>query len=175
MYSSDLTSIKACRAIIGSCAIRGFDPVYASFSSNTTQSVGTVNPVAITYSQKDIGNIDIIGFYPSSKIRIPVSGVYRVLFSAQCDSAGGTHYLEIFPAVNGTAAPNSNTRIRLSAAIENCLTVEYILSFAAADQLELYMFGDSTNARILYNAGNPATVPAIPDTPSIIVTIVRIA
>jgi hypothetical protein len=93
-----------------------------------------VNPVAITYSQKDIGNIDIVGFYPSTKIRI-----------------------------------------RLSNNVESCLTVEYILPLTAGDQIELYMFGDSTNAQIIYISGNPATVPAIPDTPSIILTIVRIA
>jgi hypothetical protein len=100
--------------------------------------------------------------------------VYKVLFSAQCDTSSGTHYLEIFPVINGTSVANSNTRIRLSAAVESCLVVEYFLSFNANDALQLFMGGDSTNARILAITRGTRT-PTIPDVPSIIVTIMRIA
>jgi hypothetical protein len=178
--ASDSIEIRRCRALIGSCpgpqgpAGPGVAPLYASFLSNTTQNVTLINPVAITYSERTIGSINVNGTYPNSTIVIPTTGVYRVLFSAQCDSTAGTHFLEIFPVVNGNTVPNSNTRIRLSAAIESCLVVEYFLSFNANDELQLFMVGDNANARIVAITRGSGT-PSIPNIPSIIVTIMRIA
>ena len=179
--ASDIIEIRRCRALLGSCpgpqgpAGPGVAPLYASFLSDTTQNATTTNPVAITYSERTIGSIDVNGgTYPNSTIIIPTTGVYKVLFSAQCDSSAGAHYLEIFPVVNGTSVPNSNTRIRLNAAIESCLAVEYFLSFNANDELQFYMVADNTNARILALTRGTGT-PTIPDIPSIILTIMRIA
>jgi hypothetical protein len=179
MDSSDRTEIIRCRALGIGCpgptgpAGPGVEPLYGSFLSMTTQPATTVNPVAITYSERTIGTIGINGTFPNSEIVIPVAGVYNVLFSAQCDSSSGTHYLEIFPVVNGVSVPKSNTRIRLSAAIESCLVVEYILSFNANDKLQLFMIGDNTNARIIALTRGGGT-PVIPDIPSIIIDIKRI-
>ena len=183
MNCSDLTDLRRSRALLGTgcpgpagpAGARGpgVEPLYASFLSSTTQNATITDPVAITYSERTIGTIDISGNYPNSQIKIPITGVYRVLFSAQCDSSSGTHYLEIFPVVNGTSVPDSNTRIRLSSAIESCLVVEYILSFTANDILQLYMISENTNTRILALTRGSGT-PAVPDIPSIIVNINRI-
>jgi hypothetical protein len=192
--ASNLIEIRRCRALLGSCPGPqgpqgppgptgptgpegpGVSPLYASFFSITTQNATITNPVAITYSGRSIGSIDVSGTYPNSIIVIPVAGVYKILFSAQCDVSSGTHYLEIFPVVNGTSVPDSNTRIRLNNATEACLVVEYFLSFNANDKLQLFMIGDSTNVRLLaIPRGGPPTDPDIPDIPSIIVTIMRIA
>ena len=184
MSSSDLIEIRRCRALLGGgCATQGpvgpagpgVSPVIGSFLSNTTQNATVTNAVAITYSERTIGSINVNGgTYPNSIIVIPTTGVYKVLFSAQCDSAAGTHYLEIFPVVNGTSVPLSNTRIRLTAAVENCLVVEYFLSFNANDQLQLYMVGDTADSRILTITRGTGT-PTIPNVPSIIVTLMRIS
>ena len=181
----NLTEIRRCRALLGSScagpqgpqgpAGPGVAPLYASFLSNTTQNATVTNPVAITYSERTIGSINVNGgTYPNSTIVIPTTGVYKVLFSAQCDSSSGTHYLEIFPVVNGTSVADSNTRIKLSGPIESCLVVEYFLSFNAGDELQLYMVGDSTNARILAITRGTGT-PTIPNIPSIIINIMQIA
>ena len=183
--ASDLIEIRRCRALLGnSCAGPqgpqgpagpGVAPLYSSFLSNTTQNATVTNPVAITYSERTIGSINVNGgTYPNSTILIPTTGVYKVLFSAQCDSSSGTHYLEIFPVVNGNSVPDSNTRIRLSGAIESCLVVEYLLSFNANDQLQLFMVSDNNNARLIAITRGTGT-PTIPDIPSIIVTIMQIA
>jgi hypothetical protein len=99
-----------------------------------------------------------------------------VLFSAQCDTTGAAAALDIFPVVNGTSVPDSNTRIRLSVGVESCLTVEYFLSFNANDTLQFYMVrGDGAGtARILALTRGGGT-PTIPDIPSIIITIMQIA
>lgn len=182
--SSYLTEVRRCQALLGSCpgpagptgpTGPGVSPMYGSFLSDTTQNVTVTNPVAITYSERTIGSINVSGgTYPNSVIVIPTAGVYKLLLSAQCDTSSGTHYLEMFPVVNGTSVPASNTRIRLTAATESCLTVEYFLSFNAGDQLQLYMVGDNTNARIVAITRGTGT-PTIPNVPSIIVTIMRIA
>ena len=180
--ASELIEIRRCRALLGGgCpgpagpAGPGVAPLYASFLSDTTQNATVTNPVAITYSEQTIGSINVNGgTYPNSRIVIPTAGVYKVLFSAQCDSSTGTHYLEVFPVVNGITVPDSNTRIRLSAAIESCLVVEYFLSFNANDNLQLFMVSDSTNARLLAITRGTGT-PTIPNIPSIIVTVMRIA
>jgi len=151
----------------------GITPLYGSFLSSTTQNATTTNPVAITYSERTIGTINVNGSFPNSEIVIPIKGIFRVLFSAQCDSSSGTHYLEIFPVVNGTSVSKSNTRIRLNAASEACLVVEYILSFNANDKLQLFMIGSNTNARLLAITGGGGT-PVVPDVPSIIMNVTRI-
>jgi hypothetical protein len=179
--ASDLIEIRRCRALLGGCpgpmgpAGPGVSPLYGSFLSNITQNAPITNPIPITYSERTIGSIDVNGgAYPNNTIIIPTTGVYKVLFSAQCDSESGNHYLEIFPVVNGNSILNSNTRIALSNAVESCLVVEYFLSFNANDELQFFMIGDNTNARILAITRGGGT-PTIPDIPSIIVTIMRIA
>lgn len=153
----------------------GVAPLYGCFLSNDIQHATTTNPVAITYSESTIGTISVSGgTYPNSQIIIPTTGVYRVLFSAQCDSETGNHYLEIFPVINSTSVADSNTRIKLNGTTESCLTVEYFLSMNANDSLQFYMVSDSTSARLLAITRGTGT-PTIPDIPSIIVTIMRIA
>ncbi len=155
--------------------------VYASFLSTTTQSPSNNNNplVAITYSEKTIGNINVSGSYPSSIIIIPTTGVYRILFSAQCSTISGKHSIEIFPVINGIGVPNSNTLIKVEQQSENCLTVEYILELNQNDQFQLYIKGDGTssasNARILYVAPDLTTTPNTPAIPSIILDIQLIA
>lgn len=177
LNSSELTALIRSKPLVcGGFFSLGVSPVYGSFLSSTTQPTGTTNPVAITYDERTLGSIQVLGgTYPNSQIVIPTEGVYRVMFSAQCDSSSGTHYLEIFPVVNGVSVPDSNTRIRLNAAVENCLVVEYILQFNPNDRLQLFTIGDNANARLLALSGNPATTPATPDIPSIIVSVQRIA
>jgi hypothetical protein len=154
-----------------------FAPLFASFLSMTTQN-SAVSPasVAITYSERTIGTIDVLGStYPNSQIVIPVAGTYKILFSAQCDvDGGGNHDLEIFPVIDGVSVPKSNTKIQLANTVESCLTVDYILSFTANQLLQFNMTSDSTQARIVTIARGVGT-PVIPDIPSIIVTIMRIA
>ena len=149
-----------------------FSPAFVSLISNTTQnSVVSPSSVAITYSEKELGSIDVSGSFPSSQILIPKDAVYRFFISGQCNSTSGNHYLDIWPVVNGVAVPNSSGRVRLNANTETLIAVEYFLDLRLGDVLELRMNGDSTNAQLLYIAGSAPR----PDTPSIIVTLTEIA
>lgn len=192
MSASYITELRKCRTLVGSSCCSGFigppgpgiAPLYGSFVSNTTQqTVGiNANPNSkpITYSSRTVGTIDVVGgTYPNSQILIPVTGVYRILFSAQIDSTLGLLPLEIFPVKNSSSIPDSNTRSVVDTAIETCLTVEYFLSFDAGDKFELRMTGGSSgsasNAQIVAFAAIPGiNGPTIPAIPSIILTIQRI-
>ena len=107
-----------------------------------------------------------------------MAGVYRFMFSAQCDSRSGTHFLEIWPVIDTISLPNSGTRIRIPSNTESCLTVEYIFTFAANQVLQLYMRGDSPTdvfiVSIPGNTGNTGTTPFVPNIPSIILTMNQI-
>ena len=156
----------------------GFLPQIGSFISTEDQHPSNVNPtitpVAITFSSRTEGAITVSGgAYPNSMIVIPETGIYRFLFSAQCISTG-SHYIEIWPVLNGISIPDSSTRLRVPSNTETCLTVEYIVSFAANDILQLYLRGDDFDGHLVYIAGNPGTTPAVPNIPSIILTIHRI-
>ena len=150
---------------------------YGSFLSTSTQT-GSTGPSPITYTERSIGNINVSGAYPTSIIVAPVTGIYKILFSAQCYVTNGKHYLEIWPVINGVSVPTSNTRIRLNAQVENCLTVEYFLQMNASDQLEFYMISDDNTGKVQLLCLTQANVPPpnifIPIVPSIIVTMMLI-
>ena len=151
---------------------RIFSPYFASFISNTTQnSVVSPSFVAITYSGKALGNMDLSGSFPSSQIIIPKDAVYRFFISCQCNSTSGNHFLDIWAVVNGVAVPDSSSRTRINGNTETLIAIEYILDLRLGDVLQLYMNGDSTNAQLL---AIPASSPR-PNTPSIIVSIVEMA
>lgn len=153
--------------------------VYGTFISTNSQTVSSIHePTTIYYDSNPIGNINIKNnTYPGTRVVIPTSGVYRVLFSAQCDSvSGNNHLIEIWPVINNTPVPDSNTRIVMNTGAESCLTVEYFLTFAANDELHLNMIGDSKNdCRLAYYPSRTSplgvTIPAIP---SIILNINKI-
>jgi hypothetical protein len=197
--ASYITELRKCRTLAGCCSGLvgppgpqgpGVPPLYASFISKSKQKVVAINAnpnsVAITYDLKTIGggaNINVVnGVYPGSKIIIPTTGTYRILFSAICDSDGGLHSVEIFPTINGNSVEDSNSRVNVDFNTEVALTVEFFLFFNANDIFELRMTGDSTagasNAHLSYSApvgANPPSGPIIPAVPSIILTIQLIA
>jgi hypothetical protein len=150
--------------------------VFGSFISTLEQrptanpNASTV-PVAITYTDRVSGTILLVD---STKIRIPVDGTYRVLFSAECDSTGGTHWIEIWPVVNGISVPNSNTRVEIPATTQSCLTVEYLLPLSKDDDLELYMRAENFNTFLAVFPEDLTTTPITPAVPSIITNVMLI-
>ncbi len=192
--ASDLIEIARCRALLGGGCPgpagppgppgadgaqgpqgipgSGVPSYYGSFTSLTTQNAG-LTPVVITFDQRDIGTIQLVGSAPSSQIRVNTTGVYKILFSAQIVSTG-SNYIEIWPVVNGTSIPASNTRFKVPSNTEACLTVEYFLPLNANDTVQLYMRGDSTAIKIVTYPADGTTTPTIPAIPSIILTVMRI-
>lgn len=152
-------------------------PLYGSFSSTQTQSIATAPAVtSLTFNTTDIagGGLALSGATPTASIRVPVTGVYRVMFSVQLNkqaSGGSTGDVYVWVAVNGTAVPNSATKTAVSNAIEQVMTVEVLVSANATDLISI-----QTNAT---NGGEEALAEvasgARPAVPSIITIVQRIA
>jgi len=145
---------------------------YGSFSSTQTQPLVALTPLPVVYDTADILPFGVSCALPSATITIGVAGLYKVLASAQCNRTGlllGD--TEMYVSVNGTAVPNSATRLNINQNIETLMTVEWFLELAVGDDVEVVVYSPVADQELLAVAA-AAPVPAIP---SIITTILRIA
>jgi len=147
-------------------------PAYGSFSSSATQTLTENVALPFTYDTIDITAKHIYTTdLPSANIYVTNKGVYKVLSSLQCDkTSGGTGDMEMFCAVNGTAVPNSATRIQINQNQETLMAVEWFLELDKNDAVSIVGFSTTTGLRAL-SIASATPVPAIP---SIITTIMRI-
>lgn len=148
-------------------------PAYGSFSSTATQGITQNVALPLTYDTVDITPRNIYtDALPSASIYVRSAGVYKVLASVQCDKTTGGQGgdMEMYCAVNGTAVPNSATRLQINQNIESLMTVEWFLELTKNDAVSIVAFSTTTGLRALAVA-SASPVPAIP---SIITTITRI-
>lgn len=157
-----------------------FPPSYGSFYSTATQ---TLNPVApakenlVTYNNTFLNTPDIVlfGALPTSVIQVNTAGVYKFLYSIQCNKnpGGATSFpVDIYIKVNGLVVPNSTSRTRVTNNTEVVATCEYILNLAATNTIEVAAY---TTALGLVDFPYFAPTGTAPATPSIISNIYRIA
>jgi hypothetical protein len=147
-------------------------PAYGSFSSRTTQDITQNVALAITHDTIDITPRNIYTTtLPSPNIYVRSGGVYKVLASIQCNkTTGGSGEIDTYIAVNGTADPNSATKLNINQTEESVVTVEWFLELNKDDAIAIYAFSPDIGCQVL--AVPPSSpVPAIP---SIITTIMRI-
>ena len=149
---------------------------YNSFFSNTTQLVPTAAETPITYDVASfVGTgVSLVGIAPSSQFRVTTAGVYRILFSAQFDKAGGggSDDIEIYLRINGTNVANTASRSSITANVEVIQTVSLIQQLAPTDTVELVAY-TATGTQMRLSA-IPAA-PPVPAIPSIITDVQRIA
>jgi hypothetical protein len=151
-----------------------FTPAYGSFSSTQTQALTSNVALPIVYDTADLTPVGMTcALAPSSDIVITRAGTYKCLASAQCDktSGGGAGDLEMWVAVNGTAVPNSATRLAINQNIEQVMTVEWFLDVSAGDAVSVNTYSPDSGLQLL---AVPASSP-VPAIPSIITTVLRIA
>ena len=154
----------------------GPPPAFGSFSSSQTQIVNpafpAVAPLPLVFNTVDITPFGVSCAVPSSNIVIGVAGTYRVLASLQCDKTSiNPGDLEMWIAVNGTAVPNSATRIQINQNQETVMTVEWMTPLNKNDAVSIVL---ASTAGGLQALAAPAAAP-VPAIPSIIVTLQRIA
>jgi len=118
-----------------------------------------------------VNGVDIFAPQPSVLI-IPFAGVYKVLTTTQFDAVGGpTSVANMWIEQNGVPLPNSNSAITIANAEENVLAVEWFLTCADNDKIEICFASVAGN---VFATAYPANPPA-PETPSIITSVHRIA
>jgi hypothetical protein len=146
---------------------------FGSFYSTETQAAtGTNTAKAITYNNADTA----YGIYrdPSdnSKIKVSRPAIYNVQFSVQVDkTSGGTGQFYIWPAINGTAVPNSASLIQIQGNDSEIFSAaNYFLPLSNGDHFQLYFSVDDLSVQLQHFAAS-APVPAIP---SIILTVMQV-
>ncbi len=146
---------------------------YGSFFSTDTQAATVINTAyAITYNNAD----QAYGVYrdpaDSSKIKVTRPAVYNVQFSIQVDkTSGGTGKLYIWPAINGTAVPNSASLIQIQGNnAEIFSAANFFLPLSNGDYFQLYFSVDDLSVQLQHFAA-ASPHPAIP---SIILTVMQV-
>jgi len=147
-------------------------PVYGSFSSDVSQNLTQNVVLELQYNTEDISSSGVSCTFPSSRIYVQSSGVYKVLSSLQCDkTTGGTGIINMYPSIDGIPVVNSATRVVINQTLESLMTVEWFLTLNAGQYITIDTFSPNTGARAL---AIPASTP-VPLVPSIITTILKIS
>lgn len=146
---------------------------FGSFYSTETQAATTINTAkAISYNNADTA----YGIYrdPSDNTKIKVSrpAIYNIQFSIQVDkTSGGTGRLYIWPAINGTAVPDSASLIQIQGNnAEIFSAANFFLPLSNGDFFQFYFSVDDLSVQLQQFAAS-APVPAIP---SIILTVMQV-
>lgn len=153
---------------------------YGVFSDTATKTPAAIyTPYAITFNTTDFAN----GFSrgsPTSRIVASTSGLYNFQFSVQLSSGSSSaKKIWIWPRVNGTDIPNSNSEVTVDA--NNAAMVvgwNWALSLNANDYFEIMYAVDDTNVQIVATAAQTGATGtatfARPAVPSIILTVTEV-
>jgi hypothetical protein len=152
-----------------------FPPTLGSFSSTQNQPIPVGGgEVVLSYDTKDCPelNLGAIGAVPFSDIPIAFKGTYKVLSSVQFDKTGaGISPVDMYIKINNNPVPNTATKLNINLNEEDIMTVEWFVVLDVGDTVSVAIY--STNDTILA-VSFPAT-PPVPEIPSVITTILRIA
>ena len=147
----------------------GFGP-YGSWYS-TVDQINTVNgTLAMTVNQTDFANDILINGITNSQITFVQAGKYNIQFSAQFHNTGGGGsgtIVNIWFAKNGTAIPDSNTRITVNTNSPYVVAAwNYFVNANAGDYFQIMW--TTNNANIILERENAD--PIHPAIPSVIIT-----
>jgi hypothetical protein len=151
-------------AILGSGSLRN-----GAFHDETTQTAAAINTgYAMTFNKTDLTQGVYIGT-PTSRIYVDRPGAYNFQFSAQFVSTTGPNKnVYVWADINGTAVPQSATKLTLNGSDEAYLAAwNFVLRMNTGDYFRLMWATTDTNVSILAEAAT-AFSPAIP---SVILTV----
>lgn len=159
---------------IGTGGVLGF---YGSFYDITTQTLAsatTAQVIAIGSTAETNG----VTIASGSRITFSTAGTYSVTWSAQFSNSGNQiHTADMWIRKNGSDLSDSNSRFDIPAtkASEHghlIGTINYVLTVAANDYIQLYWSGTSTTLSL--EVLPASTGPTRPRVPSIIVTATQV-
>lgn len=153
-------------------ADKSLSPIYGSFSSTQTQTLTQNEVLPFTYNSDDVAPLGVT--QTGASINIQTEGVYKILTSLQCDkTTAGLGELDMFLSVNGTAVPNSATKVQINQNQEVVMSVEWFIGLKSNDAVRVVGFSPDEGLEALAVAENLLVSP-VPAIPSIITTILRI-
>jgi hypothetical protein len=147
---------------------------YGSFSSTVSQKVSAANTTtALTYNTTDTAS----QIYSSgSRIYVQAIGVYRILYTIQCDTAsGGQQSATVWIRKNGINVANSASTFTIQNNGENVAACEIMLPLLSGDYVEVVLQSPDANMSATYFVPSGAAPNDIPAVPSVITVIQKIA
>lgn len=152
---------------------------YGSFSSTQTQSITNIaNAQAITCDTTGVSKgITIVS---NSQFTLPQPGNYALSFSAIGNHGGSSSpkWFNIWLRKNGTDVANTSTIVTLIKQQPLTIVATFDISCTTpGDYYQIMMAGEQTDCQILATpaqAAVPATSPAMPACPSIVVVLWQI-
>ena len=153
---------------------------YNQFTSSSDQTAASVaNAYAITYDTSDFP--DGITLSNSSRINVAYQGIYQFIFSIQFENTiNGTETVDVWFRKNGTDIADSNSSFSLpprkSAGVYSYLiaVTPFMVDLQANDYIEIMWRVSDVGVSIQHLPAvttNPGVTPAIPATPSVILTV----
>lgn len=156
---------------LGSSSYYGY---YGSFYDTSTQTIAvanTVYPITLNATAESAG---VSRGTPTSRVVFANGGVYNVQYSVQIEhgsggGAGDTVY--VWLKLNGTNVANSASTLLITSATKyGILALNYVLTVAASDYIELVWTSDTTAMKL----STIAATGSVPQSPSVILTAVQV-
>lgn len=146
---------------------------HASYYDTTTQTNPVANSVNLFSYDSVISEFQIARGIPATKIIVNEAGMYNFQFSAQLDkTGGGATDVFIWARVNGTNVPYSTTKVVIDGPNNEIVpSWNFLLDMDSGDYFELAWQSPDTNVVI----ASAASASNYPETPSIIMTVVRVS
>lgn len=135
----------------------------------TTQAIAVAGtPQLVTFNTTFLAHK--IAVTSTSRFTFNEAGNYLVTINVQMDSTAANKMLDLWIRINGSDLVNSNSKTNIvNANDEKSLTFTIPITVTAAQYVEIWVNGDSTNLNLKSFAAG--TVPNRPVTPSIRMTI----
>jgi len=149
---------------------------YGMFSSTETQVMAvadTAYPITFNWTENAY---EIIKASDNSNFSVQQTGNYLIEISAITDTDTVNKHIDIWMQKNGVNVPRSNTKVQLpSANTKTLIVVPFIIDLNTTDSFRLMMNSDDAGSQLLYVAGSGSGANAVPETPSILLTITKLS
>lgn len=151
---------------------------FGAFSSLVDQTAVANEATPMEFEVTEINN-NGIAIVDTTKITVSATGVYNIQFSAQLENAGSQERnISIWLAKNGTNVDDTNTQITVpkshaGGAGQQVAAWNIYVRMTASDYVELMW--STPNADVSIQKIDAQTTPARPVTPSVILTVNRVA
>jgi len=149
---------------------------YGMFSSNESQEVVVAETVYVmNFSHVEDTHMMSLGAN-NENITIQDSGDYALTLSGLFVTDANNKHFEIFPQINGVNVPRSNTLIEVeNAGTHGLISVSFILDLDAGDNVRIMYSSDDAGSMTVWTVGHGAGADAVPETPSMIMTLNKIS
>jgi len=154
---------------------------YGMFSSNISQVITVadiVNVINFTHVE-DTWQIECEN---NENITVQQSGDYLITLSVVVVTDSNNKHFDVFPqtthgdGVTMVNVPRSNTQIEIeTAGTEQVISVSFILDLNSGDKFRIMYSSDDAGSMTVWHSGHGIGANAIPETPSIIMTVTKVS